>query len=116
MALLRHHSADKPFFVFLSAIQIALLPLSLTPSNYPIPPISTWGERYHTYLIVPHAILFTIGIRMMLLQETWQYTDALRWAVPEIIVGAVEMQRMGERDVEGRLRAWEGTQYRVKGA
>ena len=116
MSLSRHVAAGNYTFVLMSGVQIALLPFSLTPTNYPVPIISPLAAKYQTYFLIPHAFIFALAVRLLTFQPTWIWSDAVRWALPEIIVGSVEMQRRGERDVEARLQAWEGTKYQVKGA
>ena len=41
--------------------------------------------------------------------------EMVRWALPEIVVGGVEIQRRGEVDAEIRLRQLEKLRYNVKG-
>lgn len=42
-------------------------------------------------------------------------SEVLRWALPEMMAGAVEVQRRGEVDAERKFRQLEGLTYESKG-
>jgi hypothetical protein len=49
-------------------------------------------------------------------RRTAPLSEIVRWALPELMAGAVEMQRRSEREAERKLRMLEGLQYDVPGA
>ncbi len=44
------------------------------------------------------------------------WADMLRWALPEMIAGAVEVQRRGESQARAEIEALDGKRYKLKGA
>lgn len=61
-----------------------------------------------------HLILFVPAFLQV--KSAVPLSELVRWALPELMVGAVEIQRRNERDSEAKLRQLEGLQYDVKGA
>ncbi|GFZ45388.1 hypothetical protein JCM24511_03114 [Saitozyma sp. JCM 24511] len=107
------HQLEHPSLLsLLSGLQTLLLPLSLTP--YYLPLFRPFTESYHTYLAFVHLILFVPAFLQV--KSAVPLSELVRWALPELMVGAVEIQRRNERDSEAKLRQLEGLQYDVKGA
>lgn len=44
------------------------------------------------------------------------WAEWLRWALPELVTGAVEIQRRGERESAAGIEGLEGKKYKLKGA
>ena len=93
----------------LSFLQTALLPLSAQ-----IPILSNLTRGNHHLLVIAHLVLFILAYNSMK-QRSASMAEVIRWAIPEIVTGAVEMQRRGEVDAEKRLRGLERLKYVNKG-
>ncbi|WVR06202.1 hypothetical protein IAU60_003232 [Kwoniella sp. DSM 27419] len=121
MHIVGNFSAPTPMFTMIGLLQLALLPLSLTPSWLPFLP--KMSPDIHLYA-------FSIQLTMSLCAIFLRYYHGLadgdmpfielnevaRWAMPALVVGAVDMQRRGERRAEEKLALLEGMKYNHKGA
>lgn len=113
------NESTSPLLRRLSLAQTVLLPLSLTPSI--LPRLSWIGSRYHSEITVAHLTIFGVAFLTLRKVAKTSGTDVpiveiLRWALPELIAGAVEIQRRGERDVQKNLGDLERMRYDLKGA
>ena len=79
-------------------------------------PLSNYGYRYHTILVIVQLGLFAFVFNHISRTRPWTFLDIIRWALPEIMAGAVEIQRRGEREADEKLRALEAAKYPAKGA
>ncbi|ODN74341.1 hypothetical protein L202_06757 [Cryptococcus amylolentus CBS 6039] len=118
----RNH--PNPIFLFLNVFHLVMLPFSLTPEWLP----SSWKP----YLLSPsnHLLLVSVHLTTTLCalflryQQTpvfgqeggLEFGEVARWALPTLVVGAVEMQRRAERETDAKIRLLEGLRYDVKGA
>ncbi|WVQ65959.1 uncharacterized protein L199_004137 [Kwoniella botswanensis] len=121
-----HLSSPNPIFCILSIIQFILLPFSISPdripSNLPFTQISPENHLYSlsVHLTVSLCALFiryhnslpSSGMDVVALE----LGEVARWIIPTLVVGAVDMQRRGERQSEIRLGELEGMKYDLKGA
>ncbi|WVW84467.1 hypothetical protein I302_106501 [Kwoniella bestiolae CBS 10118] len=121
-----HLSSPNPIFSILSIIQFVLLPFSLSPDHIPsrlnIKPISPETHLYSLsiHLTVSLCALFIryhhslpgSGVDAVSLE----LGEVARWIIPTLVVGAVDVQRRGERGSEERLNELEGMKYDLKGA
>lgn len=110
--LLRHFSKPSSFLRLLALSQTLLLPLSLSP--YWIPFLSHFMNHQHHLLVMAHLVLFVLAFNTVKKQGAGM-AEIVRWALPEIMAGAVEIQRRSERDAERRLRKLQGMKYPAKG-
>lgn len=97
----------------LSIAQAVLVPLSLSPKWLPFLQGRGWAN--HPLVAAAHLILF---FAMLVLGKT-EHTplpETLRWAVPELVAGAVELQRRSEVQAEAALERLERLKYPLKGA
>ncbi|WVQ72934.1 hypothetical protein IAR50_002496 [Cryptococcus sp. DSM 104548] len=118
----RNHA--NPIFLLLNVFQLFTLPLSLTPEWLP----TSWKP----YLLSPsnHLLLLSVHLTTTLCalflryQQTptfgqvggLEFGEVARWALPTLVVGAVEMQRRAERETDEKIKLLEGLRYDVKGA
>ncbi len=59
-------------------------------------------------------LIFTLAFNTVRKQGAG-VSEVLRWALPEMMAGAVEVQRRGEVDAERKFRQLEGLTYESKG-
>ncbi|OCF31277.1 hypothetical protein I316_07063 [Kwoniella heveanensis BCC8398] len=127
MHVIGHLSSPTPIFAILAIFQLALLPFSLTPGWIPfLPTLSPNNHLYST------SIQITISICAIYLR--WYHgasgpggggagsmgdielNEVARWAMPALVVGAIDMQRRSERTSEEKIRLLERMKYDLKGA
>lgn len=96
----------------LSMLQTALLPLSLSPGW--LPRFASVMRRDHQFLVLAQLVIFALAFNQLF--KNREIAQIFQWALPEVISGAVEIQRRGERDTAKRLKEMEGLTYNVKGA
>ena len=93
-------------------IQTLLLPLSLTPTWLPF--LSSIMRRHHYLLLIAHLAVFMFAFNVMKKRDAGM-AEMMRWALPEIVAGAVEIQRRSELDSARGLRQLGGLKYHLKG-
>jgi hypothetical protein len=104
--------SPSPFFLYISILQVVLLPLSLSPRwTRRLGPV----VRYHYIAVFIHLGLFALVFNAEYKRKVG-VLELARWALPEIVAGAVEIQRRGEIDAENKLALLEGLKYEHKGA
>jgi hypothetical protein len=112
-------SGAPPFLVILTVIQTLLLPLSLSPGWTRIAFIKNVAEQKHMLVTAVQLVIFMaifVGYRRDTSLPPATIVDFMRWALPELVSGAVEMQRGSEREAESSLGNLEKLKYDVKGA
>lgn len=89
------------------------MPLSLSPRWLPFLHGRGWAN--HPLVAAAHLALF---VAMLVLGKTpaTPLPETLRWAVPELVAGAVELQRRSEAQAEAALANLERLRYPLKGA
>ncbi|ORY21981.1 hypothetical protein BCR39DRAFT_552473 [Naematelia encephala] len=97
--------------IILCLLQTLLLPLSLTPSR--IPPLSALTTRYHQLIVLTQLVIFVLAY--IAIGQDKSFVRVARWALPELVTGAVEIARRGERGMEKRLKELEALRYNAKG-
>ncbi|EIW73574.1 hypothetical protein TREMEDRAFT_59749 [Tremella mesenterica DSM 1558] len=102
----------SPPLTALSILQLAFIPLSLTP--YYLPPSVRPVSRYHLYIWLTHCALFLIALQE-LRSRPLVFGEVARWALPGILACVVEVQRRGETDVLRKLDELEASKYHLKG-
>ncbi|WVQ81054.1 hypothetical protein IAT38_003161 [Cryptococcus sp. DSM 104549] len=117
-----HFPSQHPIFPLLAGSQLLLLPFSLTPHWLPsrLRPYLQ-NEQNHILLL---SFQFIIALCALYLRshhggaggKAVEMGEIARWGLPALVVGAVEMQRRGERESEGKLKMLESMRYNVKGA
>lgn len=97
----------------LSAAQAVLMLLSLSPRCITFLQGRGWAN--HSLVAAAHLLLF---VAMLVLGKTpaTPLPETLRWAVPELVAGAVELQRRSELQAEAALAKLERLRYPLKGA
>ncbi|WWC88854.1 uncharacterized protein L201_003769 [Kwoniella dendrophila CBS 6074] len=123
-----HIKSPNPIFCILAIIQAVLLPFSLTPSwiSYVTPTQITPDIHLYSLSIQLTVSLCAISIRY---QHSLPYQgggqasmlalemgEIARWIMPALVVGAVDVQRRGERQAEEKLVLLEQMKYDLKGA
>ncbi|WVQ96777.1 hypothetical protein IAU59_003884 [Kwoniella sp. CBS 9459] len=124
MHVIGHLSSPIPIFAILATFQLVLLPFSLTPGW--IPRLPALSPDNHLYAF---SIQITISICAIYLR--WYHgassggagsmsgielNEVARWAMPALVVGAIDMQRRSERTSEQKIKMLEGMKYDLKGA
>ncbi|WVF69280.1 hypothetical protein IAT40_004056 [Kwoniella sp. CBS 6097] len=124
MHVIGHLSSPTPIFAILAIFQLVLLPFSLTPGW--IPSLPTLSPDNHLYAF---SIQLTISICAIYLRwfhgasgggagsmSDIELNEVARWAMPALVVGAIDMQRRSERTSEEKIRLLEAMKYNLKGA
>lgn len=102
--------------VLVLAVQALLLPLSLSPDWIKYASAREFMEANHLAVTVVQLTLFMVAYLGVGQDHGAGLTDMVRWAIPELVAGAVEWQRRSERDSEASLQRLEGLRYDLKGA
>ena len=101
--------------IALCAVQTLALPLSLSKQWLPSK-LHAAIAPYHTLLVFLHLAIFVMVFNFVSRTRPWSIPDIARWALPEVIAGAVEIQRRGEQQSEASLKVLEKARYEAKGA
>lgn len=101
--------------------QTLVLPFSLSPGwlGSRIKLVNDVSENYHQIITGLQLMLFMaifLGYRNDPALPPTKMIDFLRWALPELVTGAVEIQRSSERESEKSIRDLEKLRYDLKGA
>lgn len=94
-------------------MQCLLVPLSLSPQWLPF--LRGLGWANHQLVVGLNLAVFALMLTLGKTPGT-SVPEMLRWAVPELVAGAVEMQRRSEQQAEASLRKLERLRYPLKGA
>jgi hypothetical protein len=115
-ALVRYSQSEAPWpLVLVTGAQTLLLLLSLTPDSIPVPSIQAVAEKWHQVILGAQVALFFV-IFLGFRDQSHTVIDFLRWALPELVAGAVEIQRGSERDSTKSFKDLEKVKYELKGA
>lgn len=71
-------------------------------------------RKQHPVLVMTHLMIFVLAFNTVKKQGAGM-GEILRWALPEIIAGAVEIQRRSEEESERKLGELDGLTYESKG-
>jgi hypothetical protein len=116
MQFLRQLDNPSPILIPLSLSSLLLLPFSLSANRFPA--LAQYA-KYHTYIVLLQLLIFVIATNILVSRRSGgglPILDIVRWALPQLIAGGVEMQRRGEKEGEVRIRELEGLRYDVRGA
>jgi hypothetical protein len=109
---------DDPSLVLipLSLVQLSLVPLSLTPERLLV--FGQYARKLHQYIVVIQLLIFLLATKVLIDRGVGVIPKGMivRWALPELVAGAVEVQRRGEVEAERKLKELEGLRYDAKGA